>query len=274
MQVNELPPITVPLGWYVYFCMRDDAPTSVAVDLTFDGDAPDRDLSWVTIVRIELLDPVGGLAMGVEAEVLDEITEMFEDVANRVRPGLFGRFIKRSPPPRFRYVGRETGNGFRQLYFYGTAPVPASVYKRVFAVPKFGIYNVASFEREDPERTTYREDLHPGVALNALVLSDAQIEIRKEEGDDLGVEREVVHRVWFSTAEDRRRFVELFEQDAHAFTIELTDPADEAERFGVTLRCNHSVDQMWTNIYVVALAGHAAKCGGKYDGWEALVILP
>ena len=104
----------------------------------------------VTIIEVDLLDPVGGLAFDREAEVLDGIAEMFEDVSNHLPPGLFGRIFKRPSRSRFRSVGRVTGNGSRRLYFYGTAAVPAIVYERVFAVPEFRVYNVGSLEREDP----------------------------------------------------------------------------------------------------------------------------
>ncbi len=273
-RIEELPTLHVKLDWYLYFCMHNDAITSIAVDLTFGTGPMDASLSWLTIVKIDLLAPDGGLAVGTEAEVLDALQEQIEHVANNLRGGFFDR-IRRRPPPRFCYVGRVTGEGSRRLYFYGNTVIPAIVYERVLSDARFEPYDIASVELEDPEYATYREDLHPGAALNAIVLGDEQIEMRVQHGDDLDQEREVAHTLWFRTAADRQAFLDLLEQEdqARLFTPDgasVTDLPDE--HFEVTLTSMQSVDKLWTNIFVVALSTRAARFNGTYDGWSAPVI--
>jgi len=273
-RIEQLPPLHVTLGWYLYFCMRDDSITSVAVDLTFGTDPADSQLSWLTIIRIDLLTPDAGLAVGTEAVVLDELQERLEEVANSLGNGILDRVLRRAPP-RFRYVGRETGGGSRQLYFYGTAAMPEIVYERVFADARFDPYNVASAEREESEHITYRNDLHPGAALNALVLGDAQIEMRREQGDRLDVKREVEHALWFRSALDRQAFLEFLHKEDPAGLFKINDSSGSGstgERFGVTITTLQSVDRIWSDIFTIGLSNHAARFGGTYDGWSALVI--
>lgn len=275
-RIKELPPLNLELDWYLYFCMRDDAVTSVAVDLTFGAEPEDSPLSSLTIIKIDLLEPDGGLASGTEAVLVDELQERLEEVANHLGTGILNR-IRRRSPPRFRYVGRVTGGGTRQLYFYGTAAMPEIVYKRVFSDARFDPYEVASAESEDPKHATYWEDLHPGAALNPIVLGDAQIEVRKQQGDDVYAKREVEHALWFPTAADRQAFLDLVarEDETGMFTIDSASMTDSSnERFPLTMTSMESVDKMWTNIFVVALSDRAAKFGGTYDGWSAQVITP
>ena len=246
----------------------------MAVDLTF-GAAPDPQLTWLTIVKLDLLSPENGVAVGVEAEVLDAIQEEVEEVANTESPRLLGRLLKRPTTDRFRYVGRVTGGGARLLYFYGTAPIPKIVYKRVFAIREYSLYDVGSLEKEDPRLATYWEDLHPGRALNGLILGDAQLDEREAQGDDLSREREVEHSVWFPTAEDRERFVERMnaEDEGRVFRLQRVDSAEgDGGRFGVDVTCTHALEKLWVHIYTVALARHAGRCGGTYEGWGALVV--
>lgn len=265
--MQQLAPVTVTLGWYLYFCMRGNAITSIAVDLTFGSDPAAAELPWLTIVKIDLHEPFLGVAVDDEAVLLDEMSERFEAELDALGRGLLDRLRKR-PAPRFRYVARETRDGARYLYFHGTAPVPKRVYQRVFAVPKFATYDCGSLERHEPDHATWREELHPGPALNPLVLSRAQVEMRLEQGDRLEIEREVEHRIEFDSSDDRRGFIDYLEREDSGQTFRIA-VGDES---GVTLTATHRVDGLWTDIHVSALVSHAAKFGGRYDGWGALVI--
>lgn len=271
-EVHELEPIRVSLDWYLYFIMQEDAITSVAFDLTFERDPDAASLPWLTVIRIVIPDPVGGLAFNEQAVELDALAERFEEVLASSGEGFVDRLLRR-PKQRYRYVGRVTGGGVRKLYFYGTAAVPASAYRRVFAEERFDPYETGSAEREDPHHEAYRTVLHPGGALHALINGDAQIEMRREQGDDLETARDVDHTLQFSTAADRRAFVEFMEREDPHRTFAVTVPADDGDDgFDVNVRARHSVDKLWTNIYVVALTEKAERFNGKYDGWGAFVI--
>jgi hypothetical protein len=271
-EVHELEPIRVSLDWYLYFLMREDAITSVAVDLTFASDPDAASLRWLTVIRVVIPDPVGGLAFNERAEDLDALAERFEEVLASGGTGLVSRLLRR-PRERYRYVGRVTGAGVRKLYFYGTAAVPASAYRKVFADERFDPYETGSADREDPHHETYRDVLHPGGALHALINGDAQIEMRKEQGDDLETARDVDHTLLFPTAADRQAFLAFMEREDPQRTFAITAPDDDGkDDFLVNVRARHSVDKLWTNIYVVALTEKAGRFNGKYDGWGALVM--
>jgi hypothetical protein len=271
-EVQELEPIRVSLDWYLYFRMQEDAITSVAVDLTFESDPDAASLPWLTVIRVVIPEPVGGLAFNEQAEELDALAQRFEEVLASSGNGFVDRLLRR-PKQRYRYVGRVTGGGVRKLYFYGTAAVPASAYRRVFAEERFDPYETGSAEREDPAHEAYRDVLHPGGALHALINGDAQIENRKEQGDDLEQQRDVDHTLLFPTAGDRQAFLAFLQEEDPSGAFAITIPDDDGDDdFVVNVGARHSVDKLWTNIYVVALTEKAERFHGTYDGWGAFVI--
>jgi hypothetical protein len=279
--VEQGPTEHVVLLWFHYFTQRDNVLTSVVVDLTFGAEELDSPLDWCTIVRVTLRHPTeAGWTNHTESEVLGRLEEELENAANDYQPSLVDKLLRRSTKLRVRSVGRETAGGVQKLYFYGTAPIPASVFEHVLAAPEFDTQQwsreVFSSKDKDESRSFYTGSLHPGAALRWLILTDSQLKVREEEGDDLGAEREVDHELSFPDEESRRRFVEaLVEvsgQEQWTIVLGPVPSPEEPGRFHVTVSHEQSVNKLWADVFVTALSSRAESFGGDYEGWGALVI--
>ncbi|HLX61610.1 MAG TPA: ribonuclease E inhibitor RraB [Planctomycetota bacterium] len=260
---------TLPVGWHLYFSMRDDAVRSVLVDLGAGVDQ-NSDLKWLTIVRITLCAPFHGLAVGQEEQVLVAMHLRLEEILQSLKPGLLDRLFRRQTAARFQSVGRETGAGFRRLFIYGTEPIPQWIYQKLGA--EFNSHSIESAEIEDPKWTQYWSELHPRSATTALLLSDAEVKLREESGDQTNVERLVDHELSFPDNESRKKFINKVTKEEWNVerTFEVTK--DGVKSYLVALTRMQRVDKMWADISIVALTSRAEPFGGKYVGGGAFEI--
>ena len=280
--IEQLPPYHADLRGFHYFTQRENVLILIVVDLTFGSDKADPPLDWCTIVKVNLRDPSNaGLTKAAEEEMLGQLEEALEDAANGVHASLLDKLLRRSTTLKVRNVGRETAGGVQKIYFYGTGPIPDVVFKRVMAMPEFDNQQwsrqVATAIEKDDALSFYTSNLHPGAALNPLILTQAQLEMRtdREYGDDLDPEAAVTHELSFPDAESRQRFVTSFvdisKGDPVPWEINFApDPAgEEPGAFRVRLTREQEVDKL-IEIYVTALSARAESFGGKYEGWTSL----
>jgi len=217
---------------------------------------------------VKLLNPCEGLAKGEEEETLKTIADAFEKFALTKRPllqRLLGLFTS---PPSLRLVGYHTGAGQRTYYFYCPRKLifKYAVRKLTFVFPKH-IFGLAVIH--DPEWKCYRVSLHPGImAQKHLLLNHAAFEMNEKAGDQLHVPRVVDHFILFSNRKDREAFAKAMKEDGIAMTF---SDRDANGKFPLTLSKKHSLDRMWSDIYVFGLCKTAEKHHGEYDGsgsWE------
>jgi hypothetical protein len=277
--VEEGPTEHVALHWFHYYTQRENVLTSVVVDLTFGAEKLDPPLDWCTIVTVNLRYPEAGWATKAESEVLGALEVELENAANDYQPSLLDRLLRRATKLEVRSVGRETAGGVQKLYFYGTAPIPASVFEQVLATPEFDTKQwsreVFSAKEKDESRSFYTGNLHPGAALRGLILSDSQLKTREERGDDVDTVREVDHELSFPDEESRRRFIDALIEVSGPdhWTIAIGSvPSPEEPRFHVTVTHEQSVNKLWADVFVTALSSRAESFGGEYEGWGALVV--
>ncbi len=254
-------------NWFMYFCMRENTVDSVVVNLSHDKS--DYSLPWLTIISHSMLQASNGFASVAESEILDQIQNGMEEMLNETKPGFLKRVFAREKTSRFKFVGRRTGAGSRDLYYYGATAISEPVCEIFFS--RFASYKFEVTRIIDPKWSRYF-NLHPRRALRALILSDAQIESRKKDGEDIFAERIVDHTLYFPSKDARKKFIEdVSLENWGVQSADESDPINDSHHY-VTLQRTHCVTKMWSDIHIIALASRAEQYGGTYEGWGSFVM--
>lgn len=170
------------------------------------------------------------------------------------------------PPEALRLVGWRARAGQAELYFHGERALDRR--HLAHAARHLPGVVIRCSERDDPRWTFYLESLHPGPALDPLLLTAVQLEERQRCGDDHAVPRAVDHLVRFRDPRDRQRFAELLREVRQDWDVRPFE-ADGERRFGLECTAEHSLQRWVIDAHVIALAGRADELGGVYDGWGA-----
>lgn len=272
-------PIERSGNWFHYFTKRDDELTLVLLDLDFADEKPDQSVEWCTAVKADIRFPTDlGWSTAAESNILERLAEALMDAANE--PSLLDRLSRRAAK-KVRYVGWEAAAGVRQMYFYGASAIPSSIFDRVMSQPEFDnddwSRKVSSGAISDASRSFYKSYLHPGSALQWLILNRSQLETRLEHGDDLDAGHDVNHQLSFPDESSRRRFIESVAgfPDAADWHIAVSDPPpNEPGVFPVTLTREQPLNEPTADVYVTTLCKLAEQSGGEYAGWGAFVLTP
>jgi len=243
--------------WDAYFCMVDDKPASIAVDLDLRRFAPlpEREYFIQISVRVQYPDE-NGLPMGKELERLSEIEDALS--CN------FGE------KPDAVFVGRSAFHGFRNFYFYSASTDDvASVITN--SISDFDGYSAELEISHEPEWETYFEFLLPDAREFQRMQNRKLLEQLESYGDDPEIKRLVEHWIHFSTGEQRSEFMRSIV--AKGFVPEIQATSDY-EEFPFTLKVSRQDCTSEENIeeVVLFLWELAQESEGEYDGWETLVM--
>jgi hypothetical protein len=256
-------------NFFLYFAAPNNIPCLVVVDISADQNPLNLEMKVLTVVTIKCIAPIAN-GLGVEpneADVLEEMQEFILENANRDERGIINKLFSRADP-KFCFVGRTTDLGERKLYFYGHEAIPSNIFHNVVA--KFNSHSFEVSYIDDPDWSQYKNWLHPGAAMRAILASEAQLAVRKEQGDITGVPRLVDHTLFFPDIAGRSAFIERIKP--LGWKISMTETATSRGDWGVTVSTEHDVDKLDTDVYIVALSKCAKKFGGMYDGWGAYIV--
>ena len=250
--------INMSEDWDFYFCKVDDRPASIFVDLGVAREAPLSSLPVVGYVRVHMHAPrEDGLSSQVEFEALTSVEHALETLQSD------GAVV---------YVGRNTSDGFRDLYFYlrtaeGWDEYVAGIMKA------FPNYQFESGTRIDPKWTTYFNFLYPSDEDRERIQNRRTCEVLEKRGDSLEQPRPINHWAYFPTPESRRAFVT--EASTLGYQLEeLIDPEGRDESFGARLSCIGRPSPGEIDDLTLPLFRAARSYGGDYDGWETQVVSP
>jgi hypothetical protein len=251
------------VGWWrEYFVCEGEDLSWVHVDLSLRDRAPVEGLTFLVGLSAPLSGDDGWQVTAEEGQALARIAE---ELTFAAAPRI-GEHLTPGYPQALRFVGRRTRCGEAELWFYGEKPLDrahlAAVARHLPGVP------LRCVEREDPRWRFYLDTLHPGAALDPLLLTAVQLEERERCGDDHAAPRAVDHLVRFRDAGARERFVALLRQRRGQWDVRPFEAGGE-RRFGLECTTEHSLDRWVIDAQVVDLSGHADALGGVYDGWGA-----
>lgn len=241
--------------WDFYFARVNGAVSSIFVDLGVRADAPLEKRPWLLWVFVELQSPgAEGLSTQEEAPRLHAIGEALDATI--------------SPLCGAQLVGRITGAGRREFYFYAEDPGPLDE-AVTQAMRAHEAYAFECGSALQPDWDQYLTLLYPSATNLQRMFNRRVLESLAEQGDVHETPRPVEH--WLSFADEDRRAACRDTLLAIDFTVEQEGPAEEPEDelpHRLVVSRVDSVDTHSINGLTLELARLAEEHGGRYDGWQ------
>ncbi len=240
------------LGWDSYIVSIDDQYASIVVDL----DPPTKEvvegLPYLLVVRTPLR------AAGEQGLPTDEESE-------RLNP--LERQLDKAFASLGAHVGRYAYDGERIYFVYVATDQPDVT--EVRSVMREHGYEPEMWTEPDVGWPRYFSWMYPSALDLRRILDWRVIDRLSQHGDDLQTAREVSHWIYFPTTEERSSFL----NDLQAAGYQSESLGSESP-FGVRVVTHQAVDINSIAAVVDDLTEHAVRSGGRYDGWETVVVRP
>jgi hypothetical protein len=242
--------------WDFYFARIDDAIASIYLNLGLHADAPNDKQPWLLWVFVQMQSPrEDGMSSKEEASTLHGIEQALMSVVN--------------PTCGAQLVGRITGQGRREFYFYGSEPgeFDVAVGRAMKAYESYGYECSSVFQ---PDWNQYLKLLFPSDTNLQRMFNRRVLDALAAHGDVHETPRGVDHWLYFPTEEARATCRDTLLAIEFALVDEHrnAEPGDEMPHALVVSRVD-SVEMRTINGITLELARLAAQYGGRYDGWES-----
>lgn len=242
--------------WETYSTHVDGRPASVFVDMGIADDAPLARLTIVAWVKLRLRHPrEDGLASEDENAALQAIDDA-------LKSGLVSKMTA--------CVGNITLDGHRDFYFY-TSLAQAWKERAHHALQAFTDYQFTCGSRPDREWDLYFELLSPADEDRASIENRRLCDALKQGGDRFERERPIEHAAFFRDSASRDKFIAKA-IELHCNVIELVEPEERGEQFGVRLSSTGIPSHDNIDALTLPLYRAASDFGGEYEGWETQVV--
>lgn len=247
----ELPPHTP--DWGVYYALLDEQPTVFSIDLALREQAPVLSHPQLVLITLEnnATDPSGSV-LPLLNSWQDSLTKSLQQQAQVLS------------------VGWTTAGGKRRLIFYGPQ---RSDYPELVKTISRGNAIVTNVEIvNDNNWEYYRRTLYPSEQEMNQIQNGRMLSSLSQAGDDLSQARPFDHWFYFTTSEDRTRFLSaIADQGFSVIDRESVLPEGE-QRYELHLLRNDKPDELYLNEFTWKLAELARQYNGLYDGWETQVV--
>jgi hypothetical protein len=240
--------------WDFYFARVNDAVSSIFVDLGIRPDVPIEKRPWLLWVWVEMQSArPDGLSSSDEAPALQAIGESLDAMLS-VSCGA-------------QLVGRVTGAGRREFYFYATEPGELDA-AAANAMKAFETYRYETGSSFQPDWDQYVNLLYPSESNLERMQNRRLLEALAEQGDVHEAPRKVDH--WLYFADEAARATCRDTLVAIEFTLEdetRSEEPDDPLPYVLVMSRVDPVDSHTINGITLELARLAAENGGSYDGW-------
>jgi len=245
--------------WDFYPCRVDDANASISLNLWFERAAPLPSADTLYWVRFHMRD-IGphGMGTSTEADILDPIAD---------------QLVTRAEELGCYYVGRLRSDGLWSLFLYGPADQLDPLRVLASDSKELDSRQVELGSKHDPGWDYYRGFLLPSDERRQWMQDRRTVEVVEQHGDPLLEPRLIDHWAYFPTAEGRETFI----SEARSEGFEIDEPlyVEDRERpYGGRVHRVDRVDLEAIHEVVMKLFGIAERAGGRYDGWETVVLTP
>jgi hypothetical protein len=241
--------------WDFYFARIDDAVSSIYLNLGLRADAPIEKQPWLLWVFVEMQSPrEDGMSSKEEAPVLHAIEEA---LARAINPLCGAQF-----------VGRITGQGRREFYFYGSDPgeLDTAVAQAMKGFETYGFECSSAFQ---PDWDQYLNLLYPSDSNLQRMFNRRVLDSLAENGDVHETPRRVDHWLYFPSEPARQACREtLLAIEFSLIDEHVHEEPDEEMPYALVVSRVDSVDMHTINGITLELARLAGEHGGRYDGWE------
>lgn len=247
-------------NWDFYFCNVNGKPASIFLDLGIRKSAPIAAKPTLLWVWVHLNQPrPDGFSDSAESDALSQIEDALSE-------GLASSLEATS-------VGRITGDGRREFYFYGPdGDSLQDVVKR--ALDGFPEYRWEAGAQNDPQWEHYLTVLYPADEERQMIENRRVLDALTNQGDTLDVPRQVDHWIHFPSQRRRKQFVKAVKALGYRVESESgpEDAGDKGHPFGIHIARTDHVDYQSINSVTLELFRLAREHEGDYDGWETAVM--
>lgn len=234
-----------------------ELPAVMFVDGQYAEVAPVATQSSLLQLRVKILNAdENGFPGEVEQVQLDELEEQLIALIDANYSGV--------------YVGRVTLGGSRIFYAYAATGLGFETHITA-AMKEFEDYEWSVDVEEDAEWSCYVESLLPDKYDVQTMKNQQVIQELMEHGDQLETPREVLHWAYFPDTDSRQAFIDRVKEGGMEVDG-LTEPDEEADAYGVTVKLDHALDGEFLDDLTCGLLDIAEEHGGEYDGWESPVV--
>lgn len=235
--------------WDFYFCLIEDQPASIFVNMGLVANAPITGFGEFGYVRIYMRSPrADGLSSNEEFEALREL----EDAITSAIIGGCGA----------RYVGRTTSDGARTLYFYAADGAAFDVVAKE-AMVRFPDYEADIGHQDDPDWEVYRGFLYPSPSDHQRILNRHTVESLKEHDDNPNALRQIDHWAYFPDSSGADQYAAFVESEG--FRLSHREQNEDGKYL---VRCDRVDRPDQIDEVTLPLHERAVELGGEYDGWE------
>jgi Family of unknown function (DUF695)/Regulator of ribonuclease activity B len=253
-QARSLKEQRLSQDWDFYFARINDAISSIFLDLGVRGDAPVEKRPWLLWMWIHLRSPKpDGMSSPEEAAQLHAMGEALDSTLSATCGA--------------QLIGRVTGNGRREFYFYAAEPGELSA--AVASVMRnFADYHHESGSTFQPDWDQYFA-LYPSEDNLERMHNRRLLETLAADGDVHELPRKVEH--WFAFPDEAGRMACRETLVAIEFAVEEENQGDEEVEepsFALVVSREDSVDSHTINGITIELARLAREHDGRYDGWQ------
>ncbi len=254
----SLPALSQSDGWDVYLARFDKGPGSVLVDMSLLDRAPVKNLRAVVVTGVGFKNCN---SEGLPEQ--DELTKLY-----RVSDSVEALIKHRGA---YQLAGTFTYQCERLDYFYVTDTV--QLRKKLLSLYKtrFPEYKPSITIRLDTAWTLYRKFLYPSETIYEYMQNEKVLMALQKAGDSLTKARVVDHFFYFKTKEARSSF--WIYASTYGFKLESQENTADPD-FPCKLHVSRmdKVDLKSISEVTIVLRKEARKYGGKYDGWETVLV--
>jgi uncharacterized protein (TIGR01619 family) len=242
--------------WDFYFCKVEGKLASIMLDLALEPHLPLSQKPYLIQVGVELQHPdLHGMTTSREAEVLFIMEDRLADHLAEELGGI--------------YVARNTSSNKRTFYYYCAS---MSGYKDVVNEVMEGFsYAYESQGTADPGWTFYQQFLFPTPQEYRSILNRKVIDKLLAQGDDPQIEREVAHKISFSSISKAENFLEYIQGEG--YKLGKLEASRANSGYEVVITAVHSVDLDTMDSIVLKLEQKGQQFGGQYLGWNTLLAV-
>ena len=236
-----------------YYTLVDDGnAVRTELDLSLIEEAPQDERGWLAWLFIKIKSPDEmQWCSEHECELLLKIQQRLSNVIAEKLDGVM--------------AGVRMQEGWQEFYFY--LPTAKKFENSAAEVMRsFEGYAYDTGTTKDRKWDKYRRELYPDAMMAQQIDSRYIINELEEEGDDINVERNVEHYLFFQTMAQAVRAAESLGESG--FTLKEEMEQDGTYAYGIVMTKIHAVNEETLMQETLGLFQAAAKEHGVYEGWS------
>ena len=242
--------------WDFYMTLVDGNPASIFANLSLIAHAPIAEYGHFLFVQVPMLNPrEDGLSSAEEFDQLIAIEDRIVDTLQESGGAI--------------YVGRNTTDGVRDLFFYVRDADAATKVVDDLA-PELSPYALRTGGNDDAEWGVYRSFVYPGPDDLQHINNRSVLRQLAEHGDDHAAAREIDHFAYFPNVDAASSFAQ--EMARQRFVVADSRDQNEQGDHCVAFKREDSLTDI--DEITINLAQLADEHGGYYDGWGCPVMKP